>query len=162
MSVTIDDDSEYGFTPLPAESRRIGSQKLADVEFANYVSLTANTVEGAKLLDKLEIAAQSVGLVMNCSKAKFMTLNIPEEESSLVGSYGNQLEKVNDFVPLGAWTATAERDQGPRVRKAKAWAGCHKLKKIWKLGLRRGVKIFVLVATVESILLYGSESWTLN
>ena len=60
-------------------------------------------MEGAKLLlDRLEIAAQSVGLVMNCSKTKYMTQNIPEEESSLVGSIGNQLVNVNDFVYPGA------------------------------------------------------------
>ena len=110
------------------------------------------------LLDRLEIAAQSVGLVMNCSKTKFMTLNIPEEESSLVGSTGNQLEKVNDFVYLGAWIATTERDL--RVRKAKAWAACHKLRKIWKSSLRRRMKIRLFVATVNVILLYGSGTWT--
>ena len=49
-----------------------------------------------------------------------MTLNKPDEESSLVSSTGiNQLEKVNDFVYLGAWIATTEREL--KVRKAKAW-----------------------------------------
>ena len=125
MTVAIDDeDSEYGFTLRPARSRRIGSQKLADVEFADDVALITDTIEGAKLLlDRLEIAAQSLGLVMNCSKTKFMTLNIPEEESSLVGSTENQLEKVNNFVYLGAWIATTERDL--KFRKAKAQAACH-------------------------------------
>ena len=60
------------------------------------------------------------GIVMNCSKTEFMTLNIPEEESSLVASLGNQLEKVNDCVYLGAWIATTKRNL--RVRKAEAWA----------------------------------------
>ena len=135
--------------------------KKSDVEFTDDVALMTDTIEGAKLLmDRLEIVAQSVGLVMNCSKAKFITLNIPEEESGLVDSTGNQLEKVNDFVYLGAWIATTERDL--RVRKAKAWAACHKLRKIWKSGLRRRMKIRLFVATVESILLYGSETWTLT
>ena len=67
MTVAIgDEDSEYGFTLRPARSRRIGSQKLADVEFADDVALITDTIEGAKLLlDRLEIAAQSVGLFMN-------------------------------------------------------------------------------------------------
>ena len=67
----------------------------------------------------------------------------------------------NDIdMGLGAWIATTERDQ--RVRKAKAWAACHKQKKMWKSDLRRGLKIRLFVATVESILLYGSETWTLT
>ena len=91
--------SEY----RPARSRRIGSQKLADVEFADDVALITDTKEGAKLLlDRREIVAQSVELVMNCSKSKtkFMTLNIPKDDSSLVSGTGNQLEKVNGFVYL--------------------------------------------------------------
>ena len=99
IPVAIDDeDSEYGFTLRTARSTRIGSQMLADVEIADDVALITDTIEGAKLLlDRLEIAAKSVGLVMNCFKTKFITLNIPEEESSLVGGAGNQLEKVNDL-----------------------------------------------------------------
>ena len=97
---------------------------------------------------------------MNDTKTKFMTLNMTEETSSLDSCSGNQLEKVIDFVYLGAWIATTERDL--RVRKAKAWAACHKLKKMWKSDLRRGLKIRLFAATVESILLYGSETWTLT
>ena len=69
---------------------------------------------------------------------------------------------MTDFVYLGAWIATTERDL--RVRKAKAWAACHKLKQMWKSDLRRGLKIRLrlFVATVESILLYGYETWTLT
>ena len=94
MTVAIDDeDSEYGFTLRPARSRRIGSHKLADVEFADDVALITDNIEVAKLLlDRLEIAAQSVWQVMNCSKIKLMTSYILEE-ISLVGSTGNQLEK---------------------------------------------------------------------
>ena len=162
MTVAIDDEtSNTGFTLKPARSRRVGAEKLIDTEFADDVALITDTIKGAQLLlDRLEEAAQSVGLVMNDSKTKFMTLNTPEEESHLVSSSGKPLEKVTDFVYLGAWIATTERDLS--VRKAKAWAACHKLQKIWKSNLRRGLKIRLFVATVESILLYGSETWTLT
>ena len=78
----------------------------------------------------------------------------------LTSSTGNELEHVTDFVYLGSWIATTERDL--KVRKAKAWAACHKMKKIWNSGLRKKLKIRLFVATVESILLYGSETWTLT
>ena len=48
------------------------------------------------------------------------------------------------------------------VRKAKAWAAGHNLKKIWNSNLRRSLKVRLFTATVESILLYGSETWTLT
>ena len=48
MSLAIDDDdSDYGFTLRPARSGRIGSQKLADVEFTDDVALITDTIEGA-------------------------------------------------------------------------------------------------------------------
>ena len=89
-----------------------------------------------------------------------MTLNMTEEASSLDSCSGNQLEKVTDFVYLGAWIATTESVL--QVRKAKAWAACLKLEKMWKSALRSGLKIRLFVATVESIQLYGSETWTLT
>ena len=70
------------------------------------------------------------------------------------------MEKVEDFVYLGAWIATTEHDF--RVRKAKAWAACHKMKAIWKSNMRRNLKIRLFQATVESILLYGTETWTVT
>ena len=143
----------------PARSRRIAAEKIADVKFEDDIALV---IERTKLLlDRLEKAALSVELAMNDTNTKFMTLNMTEEASSLDNCSGNQLEKVTDFVyNLGAWIATTERDL--RVREAKAWAACHKLKKMWKSDLRRGLKIRLFVATVESILLYGSETWTLT
>ena len=40
MTVAINDhDSEYGFTFWPPRIRRMSSQKLADVEFADEVAL---------------------------------------------------------------------------------------------------------------------------
>ena len=84
-----------------------------------------------------------MGLAMNDTKTKFITLNMTEEESCLDSRSGNQLEKVTDFVYLGAWIVTTERDL--QVRKAKIWAACHKLKKILKSDLRRGLKIRIFV-----------------
>ena len=51
-----------------------------------------------------------------------MTLNLPAEESSLVGSIGNGLEKVKELPYLGAQIATTER-----IRKAIAQAVYHKV-----------------------------------
>ena len=84
MTVAIDDVSDSGFTLKPARSRRVGAEKLADVEFADDVALVTDTIDEAKLLlDRLETAALSVGLAMNDSKTKFMSFNTPEEECSL-------------------------------------------------------------------------------
>ena len=43
-----------------------------------------------------------------------------------------------------------------------AWTACHKLKKIWNSGLSRKIKVRLFTSTVESILLYNSETWTIT
>ena len=48
------------------------------------------------------------------------------------------------------------------VRKALAWSACHKLKKVWKSSMNRKLKIRLFLATVESVLLYGSETLTVD
>ena len=48
------------------------------------------------------------------------------------------------------------------LRKAIAWKACHKLKQIWKSTMNRKLKIRIFRATIEIILLYGSETWTIT
>ena len=48
------------------------------------------------------------------------------------------------------------------VRIAKAWSALNSLQKIWKAPILKQTKTKVFKASVESILLYGSESWSLN
>ena len=48
------------------------------------------------------------------------------------------------------------------VRKALAWSSCHKLRKIWSSRLSRSLNVRLFLATVESVLLYGAETWTLR
>ena len=78
----------------------------------------------------------------------------------IISSAGCVIEEVDDFVYLGSWIASSEHDF--LVRKAKAWAACHKMKSIWRSDLRKDLKINLFQATVESILLYGSETWTMT
>ncbi|MCP4494507.1 MAG: reverse transcriptase family protein, partial [Gammaproteobacteria bacterium] len=167
MTITFEDVDEVpGFTIKPARSRRVKAEKLADTEFADDVALITNTIKEAQsLLDSLESAAKTVGLQINESKTKYLAINThhQDEDHPAIHSSnddGDGIELVDDFVYLGAWIASTEHDF--KVRKAKAWAACHKMKKIWKSDLRRDLKIRLFQATVESILLYGSETWTIT
>jgi len=161
MTIVVDNEPDAGFTVKPARSRRVKAEKVVDADFADDIALTTDTLsEAQSLLDSLEEAARSIGLRLNDDKTKFMAINIPCENGALTTSSGKDLEKVKDFKYLGAWIATTEHDF--IVRKAKAWAACHKMKKVWKSDLRKDLKIRLFQATVESILLYGSETWTMT
>ena len=88
-----------------------------------------------------------------------MTYNI-DTEISIKTKDDTTLERLDDFKYLGAWIDNTEKDI--KIRKALAWQACNKLTKIWKSTLPGKIKIKLLSATVESVLLYGSETWTLT
>ena len=48
------------------------------------------------------------------------------------------------------------------IRRAQARISCNKLLKIWKSELSRKIKTRLFLATVEPVLLYGSETWTID
>ena len=60
-----------------------------------------------------------------------------------------------DFKYLGSYISSTEKDI--RVRKA-----LHDLKNIWHSAMPDDLKRAIFMASVESILLYGSEAWTLT
>ena len=47
-------------------------------------------------------------------------------------------------------------------RKPLDWKACHKMKKLWKSNLAKTLEIKMFKITIETILLYGSEIWTIN
>ena len=47
-------------------------------------------------------------------------------------------------------------------RKGMTWLVCSKMHNIWSSQLSRELKINIFRATIEPILLYGSETWTLT
>ena len=48
------------------------------------------------------------------------------------------------------------------VRKGVAWRALNSMTKCWKSNLSRNTKVRLFKATVESVLLYGCETWTMS
>lgn len=160
MSIVLAKHPEAGFTLTPARSRLLKADKVSDTEFADDISLIADSIQDVqKLLSEVEHEAASVGLRLNETKTKCMVINI-DNPDPLHAASGDIIERVDNFLYLGACLKDSETDI--KVRKAKAWAACHKLKKIWNSNLRKGLKIRLFTATVESVLFYGSETWTIT
>ena len=152
-------EERLGFTLVPRQSRRIGPQTITDLDFADDIALLADNLRDAEeLLHLVEAAALTVGLGMNAKKTKAMLYK--EAPTSIKTLDGSDLEIVQDFKYLGAWIASSEQDFN--VRKAQAWKACNSMTKIWSSKLRRNLKIKLFTTTVESVLTYGAETWTLT
>ena len=99
-----------------------------------------------------------------CLKIEFplstLCLNVVLGNINIQTNDGTKLENVSDFKYLGALMESSEKDV--KVRKAAAWRACSKLNKIWNSTLPRGFKQRLFAATVESVLLYGCEAWTVT
>ena len=152
----IDSD---GLTLKKRQSRRYPAVTLPDLDFADDIAMLEDTcVEAQDLLHRMEKACNDIGLFLNYDKTKYIHIN-PTTPSSIATYDGTQIEQVDEFKYLGGYTDT-EFDMNARI--GQAWGALNALNKIWKAPIHKPIKIKVFKATVQSILLYGSESWALN
>ena len=153
-------EEQYGFTITPRKSKRVGPVMQTDFDFADDIALVSNNVEQAQqLLLRVEQECRKVGLGLNAKKTEVVTYNI-KEDVKISTLNGSVLAVKEDFKYLGSYISSTEKDI--RVRKGQAWRALHDLKKMWQSGMTDSLKRELFVATVESILLYGSEAWTLT
>ena len=101
---------------------------------------------------------------MNAKKTEYMIcggdLNIIDTTIPLKSNDGTVLNQVKDFKYLGAWIASSSREV--IVRIAQAWSSATRLKKIWISQLSQALKKQFFQSTVQAILLYGCETWSLT
>ena len=159
MRQAIKSHPEYGFTINPAKSKRIKADKISDLEFVDDIALMADsTEEAADLMRAVIRVSCNIGLNMNESKTKYMAENVePGYIQSLSGKY---IGKAENFKYLGLRIGSTE--EHIKVQKAQAWVACHKLQKVWTPDLDRNIKIRLLIAMVELVLLYGAETWMMT
>ena len=48
------------------------------------------------------------------------------------------------------------------VRIGKVWSALSKMEKVWKSNLKKNLTVGLFRTTVESVLIYGSNSWTMT
>ena len=112
------------------------------------------------MLDRVETAAPDrVGLHIYRSKTEYTANNLRRQGRPYYPTYV-KLRQVDDFQYLGYWIDQTKKDL--EIQKAKAWAANNKLIVVWKSNLSRDLTIRFFRALIESVLLYGSESWTLT
>ena len=155
-----DQELDLGFKLDKRRSRRRKPIAITDLDFADDIALLSEEIQKAQeLLTRVENEAAKIGLRLNDEKTEAMVYNIPTP-SPLKTIGGNAIKIVENFKYLGSWMRSSEQDI--KVRKALAWEACHKLNRVWSSPLKRNIKVRLFLATVESVLLYGSNTWTLT
>ena len=139
-------------------SRRYPQVTITDLDFADDITLITEEMHQAQeMLLKVETEARCVGLYTNAKKIEVMQINY-ESKTHLIAIDGTPLKNVQKFKYLGSWMVSSVKDY--EARQALAWVACHKMKRIWKSNINKALK--ARLSTVESVLLYGSETWTVD
>ena len=73
---------------------------------------------------------------------------------------GTSLKQVEDYKYLGSYISSAEKDF--TTRNGMACSACNDMHKMWSSQLPNYIKVKIFRATIEPILLYGSETWMLS
>ena len=98
--------------------------------------------------------AAKIVLNLNADKTEFKSKRVLKSVNS------ENIKKVDNLKYLGAWIDNTENNV--KVKKGLAWKSCNKLMKIWQSSLSKSLKLRTFLALVESVFLYGSETWTLT
>ena len=148
---------DIGITIKPRKGSRKPEIRIKDSSYADDIALLTKQAE--ELLHSVENAASMVGLHLNTTKTELLTINIPGLET-IKSTAGKDLKRVDSFKYLGSYIPDSFQDF--KVRKAMAWDACNKLERVWTSTIDRNLKIRLFRACVESVLLYGSETWTIS
>ena len=161
MRTSTKNRENFGLTIAQRLSRRFPATYFKDTDFADDIALLSDSIEDAQCLLSLVIkTAKDVGLSIKEDKTDYMSYNTPSPRNDTILAYEKPLKKVNDFKYLGSWVDNSEK--GTKTRKAQAWAAIRNIDNIWKSDLPRKLKGNFFRSTVESILLYGAETWTMT
>ena len=158
MRKAITTNENLGFTLHPRRSRRHEAIKITDAIFADDLAALSDTmVDAEMLLHKIEKSAKEIGLHINESKTEYMSYLT---EGDLYSLNVTKLKKVDHFKYLGSQVGNSSNDIDNRI--GMAWAALNKMNTLWKSNLPKKLKISLFRATVESILIYGGQCWTLT
>lgn len=145
------------------EGVRVGGQLVKSVRFADDQAMVASTASGLQhMMECTNKIVNNYGMRINIKKTKVMKIGKQQSQIHVVIE-GKVLEQVHNFKYLGSLIAEdgyCEKEIRARIAMAKAaferhntlFTGCIRLQL-----RKRMIKCFVW-----SVLLYGSETWTMR
>jgi hypothetical protein len=166
MRISLRRTHDVGLTIHEKKSNRIRKVVISDLDYADDIVLLSDNLDDAQLLlSTVEEVAEQIGLVINHKKTEFIALGSILDELLNDVSKGlflkaGPIECVEDFKYLGSWVMSSSKDISVRIPLA--WAAAKKLNRIWKSHLDRKLKVSFFQAVIQSILLYGCETWSLT
>ena len=98
--------------------------------------------------------------MLNAKKTEYLSTDDDINHTPIMSLNGTALQRIEDFIYLGSFAVDSAKDFSTLI--AKTWSACNRLHQIWKSDISISTKIDLFKACVESILLYGSETWSMT
>ena len=145
------------------EGINVGGKLVKSVRFADDQAMVASTEEGLQsIMDCVNRVNDRYGMKINIKKTKVMKIGRQHGLANIEVN-GQRLEQVNHFKYLGSLIAEdgyCEKEIRARVAMAKATFEKHNSLLTGCLSLQ--LKKRLVRCFVWSVLMYGSETWTLK
>ena len=134
---------------------------ITDLSYADDIALISQELyQAQERLHRVEIEAGKIGLTLNTRKTEAIGYNL--QQSPFIKTInGETIKEVSNYKYLVLWIAISEKYL-TKIRKALAWTVMHIIKCIRKYNMRNTLKIWDFKATIETVILCGSQCWTLE
>ena len=137
-----------------------GTDRLADLDFADDVALLSRTLDGLQeMSDNIQEIGAKVGLRISSEKTKAMTIGQNEYPPVVINQ--RHIEYVDSFQYLGSYTSRdGDVEMETRTRIGKAASVFQKMSPVWKSGtISRDIKLRLYSSIVIPTAIYACETW---
>ena len=147
------------------EGAKLSEHKILNTTYADDVDILAEKKQDlAQVAEPFQHAAQQVGLQINFSKTKIMSMNRNSEDEEDLYINGNLIEEVDEFKYLGATLHNKNEMRKEILTRIASANKCYfsLLPIMKKRSLSKQLKLRVYNTIIKPVALYASETWTIT
>ena len=143
---------------------KVGGRIVQAVRFADDQAMVANSNAGLqRIMDNLNETSKEYGMKINLKKTKVMRISRNEGRKITISIAGEKLEQVKQFNYLGSTITEDCKSQGEiRRRIILGKEAYNKNKELMRGKLELSLKKRLIKTLIWSVVLYGSETWTMQ
>src|SRR3984885_14147392 len=146
------------------EGIKVGGMRIRALRFADDQAMMAGSEEGLQtIIDRLNTTSKEYGMKINNKKTKVMRIGKGEQKIVKITIEGEELEQVKEFPYLGSTItedARCHREIQRRIVIGKD--AFEKRKELLRGKINKELKKRMVKTLVWSVMLYGSETWTMR
>jgi len=140
----------------------VGQYHFTDLAYADDAILMSDQLQADSVLQSFNAFPAPLGLQLSWSKTKLQNVGEGDPPSTILID-GVPVEGIDEFIHLGSKQSSNGYSRLDVLRRiGLACSVMNSLQRVWKCScLNINTKVHLYQALVMSVLLYGTETWTL-